>query len=128
MAAVSTMGPSWSKKRTCRASGANQGRGLALVQGVADDQAATASVANSVTIGVQDEATVNIGDAVSVVELGDATAIAGAAVAAGVFVKCTAAGQFIPITTAADQIVGRAKSSAAVAGDEFLLLVLPSVN
>lgn len=128
MAAIATRGPVWSKKDTYRASAAAQGRGLAVVQGVADDQAAVAGTANVICLGIQEEANINAGDAIAVVELGDAVAIAGAAVAAGVYVKCTNAGRLIPVTTAADNIVGRAKTSAAANGDEFLLLVLPSID
>jgi hypothetical protein len=114
---------------TFQAQAAGQGRGLALVQGGSGDSyLATASVANSIVVGVQQEASTNAGDPIAAIELGDAIAIAGVAIAAGVYVKNTATGQFIPVTTAADNIAGRAKSSAALAGDEFVLFVLPSVN
>jgi hypothetical protein len=129
MSAVATRTRGWCKKDSYQAQNANQGRGLALVQGGSGDNfLATAAVANVVCRGVQDEASVNAGDPITCVELGDAIAIAGAAIASGVYVKCTAAGQFIPITTAADNIVGMAKSSAALQGDEFILMVDPSVN
>jgi hypothetical protein len=129
MSAVATRTRGWCRTDSYQAQNANQGRGLALVQGGSgDNYLATASTANVICRGVQDEASVNAGDPISCVELGDAIAIAGAAIASGVYVKCTATGQFIPITTAADNIVGMAKSSAAVAGDEFILSVDPSVN
>ena len=129
MSAVATKGLGWSKKSTYIAQNANQGRGLALVQGGSgDDYAATAAAANAVCIGVQEEPSYNAGDPISVIDLGEAAAVAGAAVNAGQFVKCTAAGQFIPVTTVGDNIVGQAKSSAALAGDEFVLCVMPSVN
>lgn len=129
MSAVATKGLGWGKRSTYIAQNAAQGRGLAVVQGGSgDDYAATAANANVVCLGVQEEASLNAGDPISVIDLGEGIAIAGAAVNAGQFVKCTAAGQFIPITTAADNIVGQAKSSAAAQGDEFVLMVLPSVN
>jgi len=129
MSAVATRGLSKSFVDTFQAQAAGQGRGLALVQGGSGDSyLATASVANSIVVGVQQEASTNAGDPIAAIELGDAIAIAGVAIAAGVYVKNTATGQFIPVTTAADNIAGRAKSSAALAGDEFVLFVLPSVN
>jgi len=129
MSAVATKGVGWRKVSSYIAQNAAQARGLAVIQGGSgDDYAATAAAANAVCLGVQDEASVSAGDPIGVVDLGDAVAIAGAAVAAGNFVKCTATGQFIPITTAGDNIVGQAKSSAALQGDEFILCVMPSVN
>jgi len=129
MSAVATKGVGWRKPSTYIAQNAAQGRGLAVVQGGSgDDYAATAAAANAVCLGVQEEASANAGDSISVIDLGEAIAIAGAAVNAGQFVKCTATGQFIPITTVGDNIVGQAKSSAALQGDEFVINVLPSVN
>jgi hypothetical protein len=129
MSAVATKGLGWGKRSTYIAQNANQGRGLAVIQGAGgDDYAAIAANANVVCLGVQEEASVSAGDPISVIDLGEAAAVAGAAVNAGQFVKCTAAGQFIPITTAGDNIVGQAKSSAALQGDEFILLVMPGVN
>ena len=129
MSAVATKGYGWAKRSTYIAQNAGQGRGLAVIQGASgDDYAANAANANAVCLGVQEEPSVNAGDPISVIDLGEGPAIAGAAVNAGQFVKCTAAGQFIPITTAGDNIVGQAKSSAALQGDEFVLMVLPGVN
>lgn len=127
MAAIATLGPTWSKKSTYRASADAQGRGLAVVQGVADDQAAVAGTANVICLGVQEEANLKAGDPIAVIELGDAVAIAGGAINAGQLVKCTNAGRFVAASTTADNVVGRAKTSAAASGDEFLLMVLPSV-
>lgn len=132
MANVATRTVGWAVTDTFQANGANQGRGLAVVQGGSgDNYAATAASANVVCLGIQNEASVAAGDPISVTELGDAIAIAGAAITAGAYVKCTATGQLIPITgTAGDgeNIVGRAKSSASAQGDEFMIFVLPSVN
>jgi len=129
MSAVATKGLGWGKRSTYIAQNAAQGRGLAVIQGGSgDDYAATAAGANVVCLGVQEEASVNAGDPISIIDLGEAIGIAGAAVAAGNFVKATATGQLIPITTVGDNIVGQAKSSAALQGDEFVILVGPSVN
>lgn len=132
MSAVATRTLGWCKKDSYQAQAANQGRGLGLVQGGSgDNYLGVAAGAGVQIIGVQEEASVNAGDPIACVELGDCVAIAGGAINAGQYVKVTATGQFIAITgTAGDgeQIAGRAKSSAAAAGDEFVLLVLPSVN
>lgn len=128
MSAVATKGFGWAKRSTYIAQAANQLRGLAIVQGAGDDYGAVAAAANAVCLGVQEESSVNAGDSITVIDLGEGPAIAGAAVAAVQYVKCTAAGQFIPIAAVGDNIVGQAKSSAAVQGDEFVLMVLPSVN
>jgi hypothetical protein len=128
MSAVATRTLGWSKKDSYQAQAANQGRGLALTQGGSGDNYLATAGANVICRGIQEEASVNAGDPIACVELGDAIAIAGAAVNAGQYVKSNAAGQLIPITTAADNIVGQAKSSAAALGDEFVILVDPSVN
>jgi hypothetical protein len=132
MSAVATRTRGWCKKDSYQAQNANQGRGLALVQGGSgDNYLATAAAAGVQCIGIQDEAAVSAGDPITCIELGDAVAIAGAAITAGQYLKATAAGQLIPITgTAGDgeNIVARAKSSATAAGDELVVFVLPSVN
>jgi len=130
MSAIATRGPVWSKKDTYRASAANQGRGRAVVQGAADDQAAVAGTANVICLGIQEEANLNAGDPIAVIEMGDAIAVAGAAVAAGNLLKTDNAGRLVPVTgTAGDgeNIVARAKTSCSNANDEILVIVLPSV-
>ena len=129
MSAVATKGMGWGKRTTYIAQNAAQGRGLAVIQGGGgDDYAATAAAAGALAIGIQEEASVNAGDPISVIDLGEATAIAGAAVNAGQFCKTNATGQLIPVTTVGDVIVGQARSSAAAAGDEFIILVGLGVN
>lgn len=129
MPAVATKGLGWGNRSTYIAQNAAQGRGLAVIQGGSgDDYAATAAALNALGIGIQEEASVNAGDPISVINLGEATAIAGAAVNAGQFCKTNAAGQLIPVTTVGDVIIGQARSSAAVVGDEFVLLVNLGVN
>jgi hypothetical protein len=131
MANVATRTLGWSKKDSFQAQGANQGRGLALVQGgTGDNYLAVSSTANVACRGIQEEATVAAGDPLACVEFGDAIAIAGAAIAASQYVKTNNVGQLIPVTGTAgggENIVGYAKSSASAAGDEFVLFVLPSV-
>ena len=43
-------------------------------------------------------------------------------------VVATATGEFIPSAAAGDYVIGRAISSAAVAGDEFVLMVDPFIR
>jgi Uncharacterized conserved protein (DUF2190) len=114
--------------RTYQAGAANQGRGLALVQGADDNHMIPAAAANAPAFGVQNEPSVSIGDPIAVTLKGEATAIAGAAIVAGAYVITDNQGRFVTSVTAADLVVGRALSSAAVAGDEFVLLVQPFVK
>ena len=86
MSAVATKGIGWRKVSTYIAQNAAQGRGLVVIQGGSgDDYAATAAAANALGLGIQEEASVNAGDPISIVDLGEAVAIAGAAVASGQF-------------------------------------------
>lgn len=129
MAAVATTGVvGKAHTRTYQAAAANQFRGLVLVQGANDNTLATSAAANALPIGIQEETTVFVGDPVSAVLLGEATAICGAAVAAGQYVVSNAAGQLIPSAAIGDNVVGRAISSAAVAGDEFIIFVSPFIR
>lgn len=129
MPAVATTGPiGRAHIRTYQAAAANQTRGLALVQGADDNHVAIAAAANAVVLGVQQESTSNAGDPVSAVLDGETIAIAGAAITAGQWVICTATGQFIPSTAVADNIAGKALSSAALQGDEFVIFVKPSIR
>jgi len=114
--------------RTYQAAAAGQLRGLVLVQGANDSTLATAAAANAVPIGIQEESTIYAGDPVSAVLWGEATAIAGAAVNAGQYVVSNAAGQLIASTAVGDNVVGKALSSAALAGDEFVILVSPFIR
>jgi predicted deacylase len=98
------------------------------VQGADDNHLATAAAAGAAAFAVQLESTINAGDPLSAVLSGEATAIAGAAVAAGQYVITNAAGQFVPSVAIGDLVTGRALSSAAVAGDEFVLLVQPFIR
>ena len=129
MPAVATTGViGQSHTRTFQATAANQLRGLALVQGADDNHLSTAAAANAQVIGVQAESTLNAGDPLTAVLSGEATCIAGAAIGAGTYFIATATGQFIPSTAIGDNVVGRAVSSAALAGDEFVGFIQPFIR
>jgi hypothetical protein len=109
-------------------------RGLAVAQGVADNGGKLVTVLNTRVVGIAGDVPVagtNVGDAFPVVQHGETPAIAGAVIAAGQYVKADATSRFIPATGTAgvsEEIFGRAQSSAAAAGDEFILLIAPMVN
>jgi len=108
--------------------------GLLVAQGVADNGAKLITVANTRAIGVAGDVPVagtSVGDAFPVVQDGETVAIAGAAITAGQYVKADATSRCIPAVGAAgtgEEIIGRAQSSAVLAGDEFILDVIPSVK
>jgi hypothetical protein len=108
--------------------------GYAVGQGVADNGGKLITVANTRVVGVAGDvplAGANVGDAFPVVQDGETPAIAGAVIAAGQYVKADATSRFIPAVGAAgsgEEIAGRAQSSAAVIGDEFIIDFAPSVK
>jgi hypothetical protein len=120
--------------RTREAESAGILRGYAVAQGVADNGAKLVTVLNTRVIGVAGDVPVvgtSVGDAFPVVQDGETVAIAGAVIAAGQYVKADATSRFIPAVGAAgtgEEIAGRAQSSAAVAGDEFIIDFAPSVK
>lgn len=129
MPAVATTGTcGTSHVRTYQATAANQLRGLALVQGADDAHLATAAAANAPAFAIQAESILNAGDPLLAVLEGETIAIAGAAVAAGQYVITDAAGRLVPSAAIGDNVVGRAISSAAVLGDEFVILVSPFIR
>jgi hypothetical protein len=103
--------------------------GVAVIAGVAADQANLPGGANVRALGVT-AAPANLGEAVSVVECGEVRAIADAAIARGDYVMVNAAtGQLAPIGAVAGtnyHVVGIALEAAAAQGADFLLLVFPS--
>ena len=109
-------------------------RGYAVAQGVADNGGKLITVLNTRVIGVAADvpsAGTSVGDPFPVVEDGETVAIAGAVITAGQYVKADATSRFIPAVGAAgtgEEIAGRAQSSAAVAGDEFIIDFAPSVK
>ena len=111
------------EKRTYQASAATMKRGIAVIQGASDVLAAAAG-ANAVCLGIQEEDTVNIGDAVSVVMQGEGVAIIGAAVTAGAMLKTDANGRLVPVAAAGDNAIAQAMSSGANAGDFVVVRVV----
>ncbi len=130
MANVATQGPVGSQiRRTYAAQAASMGKGYVVVQGNSDTNAVIASAANAVPIGINDESTVNIGDAVTVITSGETEAVIGAAVASGQFVVSDALGRVVPATNVNGQnIVGQARTSGTTAGDEIILYVSPDAG
>jgi hypothetical protein len=109
-------------------------RGLAVAQGAADNGGRLVTVLNTRVVGIAGDVPVagtNVGDAFPVVQDGETVAIAGAVIAAGQYVKADATSRFIPAVGASgtgEEIAGRAQSSAAVIGDEFIIDVAPFVK
>lgn len=120
--------------RTREAETAGILRGYAVAQGVADNGAKLVTVLNTRVIGVAGDvplAGTGVGDPFPVVQDGETVGIAGAVIAAGQYVKADATSRFIPAVGAAgagEEIAGRAQSSAAVVGDEFIIDFAPSVK
>lgn len=116
-----------SQRRTYIAGAANMARGLALVQGANDQTLLVASAINAPAFAILEESTVNIGDPISAIFEGEAVAVIGAAVAAGVNLVTDASGRLVPRTASTNQnLVGRAVSSGANAGDYIVVYVNPS--
>ncbi len=120
------MGPlSPRTRRTYRAQVAVT-RGVAVIQGTADDQANLPGGANVWPLGIVEEDQATVGGAVAVITHGECIAIAGGAVNAGDKVEITgASGKLTTTTTDKHNVVGIARSSAAGDGDEFVLDVMP---
>jgi hypothetical protein len=123
--AKATMGPvSGADLRTYRGQGGALTRGTAIMAGTADDQVKAPTGAGVRCEGIVEETTLAAGDPVRVVRTGECIAIAGGVVARGDFVKIGGTnGRQVTTTTANDELVGRAVSSAAADGDEFVLEV-----
>lgn len=128
MPAVETTGVIEGPKRTYQAGAANLARGLAVVQGADDNHVVAAAAANANAFGIVEESTVNVGDAVSIIMSGEAVAVYGAAVAAGQYLITDAQGRLVPSAAAADNVVARAISSGAVAGDYGVVRIGPFIR
>ncbi len=103
-------------------------RGLAVVQGADDNHVVTAAAANANAIGIQEEATIAAGAPVSVIRSGEAVAVYGAAVAAGQYLITDAQGRLVPTAAAGDNILARAITSGANAGDFGIVFIAPFIR
>lgn len=100
--------------------------GTPVKQGADDNTVALAGVGDT-AFGVTAETDlVNKGFGGIVVE-GETIALAGAAITGGQWVKADATNRLIPATVSGDKVLGRAVSTAAAAGDEFVVDVRPFV-
>jgi hypothetical protein len=121
-----TMGPLPPRtRRTYRAEVAVT-RGVAVIQGTADDQAKLPAGGNVWALGIVEEDQATAGGPVSVVTDGECIGIAAAAINAGDKVEIAAnTGKLQATTTDKHNVVGIARSSAAGDGDEFVIDVKP---
>jgi len=110
------------KTRTYRAESGTLTRGYAAIQGTADDQAKIAGAAAE-AIGIVAETALEDA-AVSIVQKGECIAIAGDAVNAGDWVKTDPSGKLVASAGEDTANIGRARTSAALDTDEFVLDVL----
>lgn len=125
MGAKATRGPIGTPDSdTYRAEGGTLTRGFGVVQGTADDQAKAPGGAAARCLGVVDETT-TVGRGVRVITHGECVAMAGGVIAAGDIVKMETEGDFIVANAADVETAGKARSSAAADGDEFILWVDP---
>lgn len=121
--AKATMGPIGDAAlRTFRAEGGALTKGTAIMAGTADDQVKAPTGAGVRCEGVVEESVDAADKAVKVVRTGECIAIAGGVVNRQDFVKIGGTnGRLVATTTANDELAGRAVSSAAADGDEFVL-------
>jgi len=98
-------------------------RGYGAIKGTNDDEVAIAGAAAAV-LGVMQETTAQnaLGP---MVKRGEFVAIAGGAIVQGDWVKTDSAGKFVASAGEDTANGGRARSSAAADGDEFILDVAP---
>ncbi len=108
--------------RTFTANAAAMSKGLAVVS-VTDDNHVAIAGANVTILGIIDESTINIGDAIGIVESGECYAVIGAAVSIGQWLVTDGSGRLIPSTNTGDNVVAQAKSSGSSAGDFIVVQV-----
>jgi hypothetical protein len=121
-----TMGPLPPRTRRSYRAQVAVTRGVAVIQGTADDQAALPGGANVWALGIVEEDQATVGRPVAIITQGECIGIAGGAVNAGDKVEITAAtGRLTATVTDKHNMVGVARSSAVGDGDEFVVDVMP---
>jgi hypothetical protein len=95
--------------------------GIAVKQGATDGAVILVTGSGQRCIGIVEEADVSNKGLLSVVWEGEQVAIAGAAIVADQDLIADATGRLIPSVTAGDQVLARAVTSAAAAGDEVVV-------
>jgi hypothetical protein len=113
--------------RTYRNETGTIARGVAVMQGTADDQAKAVTGAGVKVLGVTQESGSVAGEPLPVVINGETIAIAGTTgVTAGQHVKNEATtGRFVNSTGEDAEVAGKALSTQATDGGEFLIFVNP---
>lgn len=109
------------KVRTYRAQSTALSRGYAVIQGTADDQCVVSSTAGAAIGIVQEDAAQD--QPVGIVQDGETIAIAGGTVNAGDWVKSDSAGKLVASAGEDTHNIGRARSSAALDTDQFVIEV-----
>lgn len=107
---------------------ANVGAGIGMIQGASDGVCALPTGANQQCLGITNEADLVGKGVYGLVRNGETYAICGAAIAAPAFVKMDANGHFITSTATGDYVYGRAVSSTAASGDEFVIEICPFIR
>jgi hypothetical protein len=118
--AKATRGPAGTPLiRTYRAEDTGLTRGYAVIQGTADDQCKVSGAAGA-AIGIVAEDAVE--DAlVGIVQDGETIGIAGGTVNAGAWVKAHTDGTLVASAGEDSHNIGRARTTAASAADEFVV-------
>ena len=113
--------------RTYAAGAAAMGKGLGVVRG-ADDNHVVIAGANVAVLGFVDEANINAGDAIGIIEAGEFYAPIGAGVTGGQYLITNGSGQLIPTSASGDNIVAMALTSGVNPGDYIVALVCSTVR
>jgi hypothetical protein len=95
--------------------------GLAVKQGASDGACILPTAANQRCLGIVNETDTLQTGILAVVWEGETIAICGAAVAANDWLIANATGQLITSTAIGDEVIARAVTSTAAAGDEVLV-------
>ena len=102
--------------------------GQGVIKGATDGSVANPSGAGQRCEGVTEFVPFGTSAAAPIIRKGECIAICGAGgVSRGDYVKMDANGLFVTSTTAADEVAGRAVTSATTSGDQFVLDLDPFV-